>query len=84
MATVASKKGNKMPNQTQSQKRTTIAIGHESLRAIGNELKRLRTELLEIRDWDKWEFQQNEIRQNEGAQYAIIARIQKLESEDQK
>ena len=70
-----------MTNQTQDQMRTSIAVAQESLRVINNDLKRLRTELLEIRDWDKWEFQQNEIRQNEGAQYAIIARIQKLENE---
>ena len=70
-----------MTNQTQDQMRTSIAVAQESLRVINNDLKRLRTELLEIRDWDKWEFQQNEIRQNEGAKYAIIARIQKLENE---
>ena len=70
-----------MTNQTQDQMRTSIAVAQESLRVINNELKRLRTELLEIREWDKWEFQQNEIRQHEAGQHGIIARIQRLENE---
>ena len=68
-----------MTNQIQDQ--IQIQIAQEGLRVINRDLNRLRTELLEIGEWDKFEFQQSEIRQLEGAQHGILARIQRLENE---
>ena len=74
------RKGIKMTNQI-TENQNQIHIAREALRVVNSELKRLRTELPQIIEWDKFEFQQNEIRQNEGAQHGIIARIQRLENE---
>jgi len=69
-----------MPNQI-TENQNQIHIAREALRVVNNELKRLRTELPEIIDWDKFEFQQTEIRHNENALHGLIARIQRLENE---
>ena len=61
--------------------RFEMEVAWSHLYWIARELKRLRSELDEITDWEKWEFQQDAIRMMEGAQFRASAKMENFRNQ---